>query len=68
MIEQAKQRSFELELVVFDSWYSGLPNLKLLRSLEWHWLTQLKSNREVSLDVSTHGPDGRGSEGKPISD
>jgi len=27
-------------------------NLKLLRSLKWHWLTQLKSNREVSLDRS----------------
>jgi len=52
MIEQAKQRGFEPELVVFDSWYSGLPNLKLLRSLEWHWLTQLKSNREVSIDRS----------------
>jgi hypothetical protein len=37
---------------VFDSWYSGLPNLKLLRRLGWHWLTQLKSNREVSIDRS----------------
>jgi hypothetical protein len=52
MIKQAKQRGFEPDLVVFDSWYSGLPNLKLLCSLEWHWLTQLKSNREVSLDRS----------------
>jgi hypothetical protein len=52
MIEQARQRGFEPELVVFDSWYSGLPNLKLLRSLGWHWLTQLKGNREVSLDRS----------------
>lgn len=52
MIEQAKERGFEPNLVVFDSWYSGLPNLKLLRSLEWHWLTQLKSNREVSIDRS----------------
>jgi len=52
MIEQARERGFEPELVVFDSWYSGLPNLKLLRSLGWHWLTQLKSNREVSLDRS----------------
>ncbi len=39
-------------MVVFDSWYSGLPNLKLLRSLQWHWLTQLKCNREVSIDRS----------------
>ena len=31
MVQQAKERGFEPELVVFDSWYSGLPNLKLLR-------------------------------------
>lgn len=52
MIEQAKQRGFEPELVAFDSWYSSLANLKLLRSLNWYWLTQLKSNREVSIDRS----------------
>lgn len=27
-----------------------MPNLKLLRGLEWPWLTQLKGNRQVSLD------------------
>lgn len=52
MITQAFQRGFEPELVAFDSWYAGLPNLKLLRSLNWHWLTQLKENREVSTDRS----------------
>ncbi len=52
MVQQAKARGFEPELVVFDSWYSGLPNLKLLRRQEWDWLTQLKSNREVSIDRS----------------
>jgi len=52
MIEQARQRGFEPELVAFDSWYSGLPNLKLVRSMGWHWLTQLKENREVSTDRS----------------
>lgn len=50
MLQQAAERGFEPELVVFDSWYSGLPNLKELRKLKWDWLTQLKSNREVSLD------------------
>jgi len=52
MVQQAHQRGFEPKLVAFDSWYSGLANLKLLRSLNWHWLTQLKENREVSLDRS----------------
>ena len=50
MLQQAAERGFEPELVVFDSWYSGLPNLKELRKLKWDWLTQLKSNREVSID------------------
>jgi len=52
MIEQAHERGFEPELVAFDSWYAGLPNLKLVRSFGWHWLTQLKENREVSIDRS----------------
>lgn len=52
MVQQAVARGFQPDLSVFDSWYSGLPNLKLLRRLGWHWLTQLKSNREVSIDRS----------------
>lgn len=50
MVQQADDRGFQPELVAFDSWYSGLPNLKLLRNLKWPWLTQLKSNRQVSID------------------
>jgi putative transposase len=50
MVQAAQQRGFEPDLVAFDSWYSGLDNLKLLRQLNWSWLTQLKSNRQVSVD------------------
>ena len=56
MLQQAAERGFEPELVVFDSWYSGLPNLKQLRKLKWDWLTQLKRNREVSIDRSGNRP------------
>jgi hypothetical protein len=35
-------------MVCFDSWYSGLENLKLVRSLGWHFLTRLKENRQVN--------------------
>ena len=56
MVQQAAEHGFEPELVAFDSWYSGLPNLKQLRSLNWHWLTQLKSNREVSIDRTGNRP------------
>jgi hypothetical protein len=52
MVIQAHQRGFEPEVVAFDSWYASLPNLKLIRDYDWHWLTQLKSNRQVSVDRS----------------
>lgn len=52
LVAQACERGFEPELVAFDSWYASLANLKLLRSYGWHWLTQLKSNRQVSVDGS----------------
>jgi hypothetical protein len=41
-------------LVAFDSWYSSLENLKLVRDLGWAWLTRLKSNRQVSLPAGQH--------------
>jgi hypothetical protein len=45
-------RGFTPACVLFDSWYSSLENLKLVRDLDWRWLTQLKSNRLVNPDGS----------------
>ena len=59
MIRTARARGFAPEIVGFDSWYGSLENLKLVRDCEWHWLTQLKSNRLVD-------PDGTGN--RPISE
>ena len=56
MLTVAQERSFAPELVAFDSWYSSLENLKLVRSFGWHWLTQLKKNRLLSLDRSDNRP------------
>lgn len=56
MIDQAKRRGFAPELVIFDSWYASLENLKLIRQHNWHWLTQLKENRLVSTDRSGNRP------------
>jgi putative transposase len=50
MLREAQARGFEPACVVFDSWYSGLENLKLVRSFGWVWLTRLKSNRKVNPD------------------
>jgi putative transposase len=52
MIQTAKGRGFNPELVAFDSWYASLDNLKLVRHNEWDWLTQLASNRQESIDRS----------------
>jgi hypothetical protein len=50
MLQRAQQRGFTPACVFFDSWYSSLENLKLVRDLGWRWLTQLKSNRLVNPD------------------
>lgn len=47
MLCQAYQRGFNPQLVCFDSWYASAENLKLVRSLGWHFLTRLKSNRQI---------------------
>jgi putative transposase len=50
LLVEAHARGFAPACVVFDSWYSGLDNLKLIRSFGWVWLTRLKSNRKVNPD------------------
>lgn len=54
MLDVATERGFEPEIVLFDSWYSGLDNLKRVRKHQWYWLTQLQSNRQVSLHKGQH--------------
>jgi putative transposase len=48
MLREAKARGFEPQCVAFDSWYSGLENLKAVRDCGWTFLTQLKANRRVN--------------------
>ncbi len=50
MLKESHQRGFQPRCVVFDSWYSGIENLKLIRTFGWIWLTRLKSNRKVNPD------------------
>lgn len=50
MLDTARIRDFTPEAVLFDSWYSGLANLKLVRKHGWIFLTRLKSNRKVDPD------------------
>jgi hypothetical protein len=50
MLCTAYERGFEPEYVLFDSWYSGLENVKAVRAYGWKWLTRLKSDRTVNPD------------------
>src|SRR3954447_2572753 len=47
LIAAAKRRGFSPRAVLFDSWYSGLENLKSIRSCGWTFLTQLKGERSI---------------------
>ena len=50
MLTTAKARGFEPRYVSFDSWYTALENLKLVRSFGWRWLARMKGNRLVNPD------------------
>jgi hypothetical protein len=56
MLRTARQRGFSPRAVLFDSWYSGMENLKLVRDCGWVFLTQLKANRKVDLDRRGYRP------------
>lgn len=56
MLHEAKARDFEPTCVAFDSWYSGLENLKAVRACGWTFLTQLKVNRKGDLDRQGYRP------------
>lgn len=47
MLSATKQRGLHPEMVVADSWYSSLKNLKAIRSHGWDWVMGLRSNRLV---------------------
>jgi len=56
MLASAATRGFQPRLVAFDSWYSGLANLKAIRRYGWTWLTRLKGNRLVNPDGTGNRP------------
>jgi putative transposase len=52
LLDTAKARDFAPAMVLFDSWYASLANLKAVRTHGWPWLTQFKANRLVNPDGS----------------
>ena len=47
MISLAKDRNLKPKAIIFDSWYSGLDNLKKIRDSGFNWVTGLRKNRVV---------------------
>jgi hypothetical protein len=56
MLATAKARGFMPGCVAFDSWYSALENLKVIRGYGWIWLTRFKRNRHVNPDKTGNRP------------
>lgn len=55
MLKRAKQRNFSPKYVMMDSWYSSIANIKLItRKLDWHFICNLKSNRQVSISQGNY--------------
>ena len=52
MLQTAIDRGFAPSVVMFDSRYSGIENLKFLRLHGLNWFTRLKKNRQVNPDKS----------------
>jgi hypothetical protein len=55
MLTRAREGGFRSNYVVFDSWYSGMENLKLVAGFGWHFFTRLKENRPVDCSRREEG-------------
>jgi hypothetical protein len=56
MVTTASARGFQPYFVMFDSWYSGIDNLKCFSKLGWNWFSRIKKNRMVNPDDTENRP------------
>lgn len=56
MLKTVSGRGFQPYFVMFDSWYSGIDNLKCVSRLGWNWFSRIKKNRMVNPDHSDNRP------------
>lgn len=57
MLKRAKNRGFSPIYVLFDAWYTSIENIKLItRELKWHFICNLKFNRQVSVVKNEYMP------------
>jgi hypothetical protein len=55
-VTTASARGFQPYFVMFDSWYSGIDNLKCVSKLGWNWFSRIKKNRMVNPDDTENRP------------
>jgi len=56
MLDTAKEREFEPDYVMADSWYASLENMKHIVSLGWKFIFGIKENRQVNLTQGEYVP------------
>ena len=57
MLQKAKKRGFKPKFVLMDAWYSSIENLKFItRKCEWHFICNLKSNRQICVRQGNYIP------------
>jgi len=49
MLKKAVQRGFSPQYILMDSWYGSVKNFKMIRKQNWQFISNLKSNRKVSV-------------------
>lgn len=54
LLDKAEKRGFKPRYILTDSWYGSVKNMKHIDAKGWHWITNLKSNRQVSETKGTY--------------
>jgi SRSO17 transposase len=49
LVEDALQRGLEIQGVLFDNWFASKDFIKFLQSKGLHWVTRLKSDRNIKI-------------------
>jgi len=53
MLQTAALRGFQPYFVLFDSWHSGIENLKFIDKPGWRWFSRIKKNRMLLRTKTT---------------
>jgi hypothetical protein len=54
LLDRAEKRGFHPDYVLTDSWYGSVGNMKHIDKKGWKWITNLKTNRQVSETKGTY--------------